>query len=1222
MYTETDKNVHPFFTQLGGKEPHLDDKTRAKPILTGTKPTLEDRTQTAETHGIDSILTGQTDVGHDKPKRTDSKRKPKSEKGSTKPRNQPTLGEMMGTKPLLPQNGAAINTDACDESTKNAGRQKRRRTSQFDSVEVGADDNSGTGVKPPDIALLPNKDRGSPQVQILMSSPLPPLATLENDGPQSKEDEVVVKTPPRKVLRLNANGKFSSPPSKKSNESSEPDSLPSKRRGRPRKAARQAEAVQLLAKLSYGTDDDSRITIGSKINSILHGELEVPIEKQKSPKKRTPQKPARSTHPLFLGKAKAPPALKAESPRKMSAITPGKLRVQTLSDRFPHGLQDVKEPDFISTLLRDRLLVKQPGARDPPFPAKDQVHVRSPATYTVKQPMSNATFDRICHRRKRKRKQARTLVHSHDSVLTTFASQLKTEDDRQVRPDGFHEPSQSLRVPHRRLISGEQMAQEIVKELSVQMPSEVEDELSLSSSERHIHSALHHVYAGLPHTMTAFDLCRGEPLAWTQKHAPVHSAHVLQPRGEIVVLRDWLKSLSVQAVGGAATQVKAGPSKLVEKAVKKKRKKKADDMDDFLVDSDEDLREMTELNEAEVESGTSSTRRAQASIVQTVQGNAKLSNAVLLSGPHGCGKSAAAYAVAKELGFKVFEISSSERRSGRDVLDRVGDLTENHNVRHHGTVQEDISTPAESTQHDEAFQNDLASGRQGKMNAFFQPQAVKKKPAPARVNALNNAQAKPKSTHKKLKAIEELIAKKPQKDQQQSLILLEEVDILFKDDKDFWTTVMKLMITSKRPFIMTCNDEDTVPFQAMVLHAVLRFTQPSPDLAADYLLLVAAAEGHLLRRDPVLALYRHNRSDLRASLVELNYWCQMGVGDPRGGLSWIYQRYPPGLDKDENGRTLRVASVHTYQDRMGFPSCFDVTPEDALLWAWHDLGIEPASALGWGSVDAIDDAGVARPENRRLQLNKLSRFSDALSAADAFSALGLPESAPFDPTLPDLPDKARGHYIEGRTLLQVDESVERFDTASAIYAATILSAYHNFEATVASPEQITKRILAGALSDQQMPVNPEILSRSSFACFDPIATISESALSANPGIFQSVFDGPMCTLALDLAPYVRTIVQYDKALEEQRERLSLLNTDGRASKRARTTRAARSALEGSQRSITRKERWFAKDLDMSAALATGGSDWPRLDHIAPSVTASSRDGTKDDGPPASSAEST
>lgn len=49
-----------------------------------------------------------------------------------------------------------------------------------------------------------------------------------------------------------------------------------------------------------------------------------------------------------------------------------------------------------------------------------------------------------------------------------------------------------------------------------------------------------------------------------------------------------------------------------------------------------------------------------------------------------------------------------------------------------------------------------------------------------------------------------------------------------------------------------------------------------------------------------------------------------------------------------------------------------------------------------------------------------------------------------------------------------------------------------------------------------------------------------------------------------------------------------------AGKRGRTTRAARSALEGGQRSLVRRARWWEDcEVDLVGVLGTGGRDWPR-----------------------------
>jgi len=51
---------------------------------------------------------------------------------------------------------------------------------------------------------------------------------------------------------------------------------------------------------------------------------------------------------------------------------------------------------------------------------------------------------------------------------------------------------------------------------------------------------------------------------------------------------------------------------------------------------------------------------------------------------------------------------------------------------------------------------------------------------------------------------------KPTGSIRQSLILLEEVDILFKEDNNFWNTVTSIIKECKRPVVCTCNGKFSI----------------------------------------------------------------------------------------------------------------------------------------------------------------------------------------------------------------------------------------------------------------------------------------------------------------------------------------------------------------------------------------------------------------------------
>lgn len=493
------------------------------------------------------------------------------------------------------------------------------------------------------------------------------------------------------------------------------------------------------------------------------------------------------------------------------------------------------------------------------------------------------------------------------------------------------------------------------------------------------------------------------PLPWCQKHAPTEWSDVLQPKaGE---LHAWLKRLAVHNVKQGLNH----KSKVLSKR-RKKMKKHDDELDDFIVEDDED-------------------------------DSKKVKNAILLVGPNGCGKTASVYAVAKELGFEVFEIHSGMRRSQKDIFDRVGDMAQNHMVQSGHTASRDSSVvpelSASSSQEDHA---------QPSVTSFFGDKA-KRLLQDLRSNTLQ-----------------------PTREQRQSLILFEEVDQLFDEDRGFWTAVQSLSTHSKRPVIMTCNDLERIPLDELDLFTILHYERPRTDTVMAYLSYVVATEGHIIDAHALHHLYESKGRDLRATIAELEFWCQMTVGSDKGGLDW----YPRFTSKSCAKTTdERIFSKGTYRTGL------DLIPFDSIDLQSNLEYFE--QCLNIPVTDWLEDASSGFLKHESTSQLQALRVAELLSDTDL---LGTNVKPTF---------------------------------AAEIYQAQLLT-----------PPDPTAFVLNHIIVRHYQ--KDDIYHFSSLAHL----AIERPIFPPAQGRLAPSLDMPRSVLAADVAPYARSIAAFDHRLEQQR----------------------------------------------------------------------------------------
>uniref|UniRef100_A0A8D2CD49 ATPase family AAA domain-containing protein 5 n=1 Tax=Sus scrofa TaxID=9823 RepID=A0A8D2CD49_PIG len=288
----------------------------------------------------------------------------------------------------------------------------------------------------------------------------------------------------------------------------------------------------------------------------------------------------------------------------------------------------------------------------------------------------------------------------------------------------------------------------------------------------------------------------------------------------------------------------------------------------------------------------------------------RLCNTVLITGPTGVGKTAAVYACAQELGFKIFEVNASSQRSGRQILSQLKEATQSHQVDKQGVnsqkpcffnsynigkspkklssprkvvVTSPRKLPPPSPQSSgpkralpprtlaNYFKVSSKPKNNEEIGAFLENNKGIK-------NSFEQKQIIPtKSTNTGTSNVKEFGAEEPNRKNATSLILFEEVDVIFEEDAGFLNAVKTFMATTKRPVILTTSDP-TFSLMFDGCFEEINFNTPSLLNVASYLQTICLTENFRTDIKDFVTLLTANTCDVRKSILYLQFWIRSGGG--------------------------------------------------------------------------------------------------------------------------------------------------------------------------------------------------------------------------------------------------------------------------------------------------------------------------------------------------------
>ncbi|CAN6320592.1 unnamed protein product [Urochloa humidicola] len=232
-------------------------------------------------------------------------------------------------------------------------------------------------------------------------------------------------------------------------------------------------------------------------------------------------------------------------------------------------------------------------------------------------------------------------------------------------------------------------------------------------------------------------------------------------------------------------------------------------------------------------------------------------NVLLITGPVGCGKSAAVFACAREQGFNVIEVNTSDMRNGSYVRQKFEEATKSHGLEKWS--QEEVINPLR----DDSLDPDTGTPDRTEYQQTVFCDAT------TRVAIDCDQQKSPLGYYSGSKVSDEA----PKQVVNKTLILFEDVDTVFDEDRGFISTILKMAETTKWPIILTSNRKDP-SLPNLLDQLVLDFKYPSTSELLSHVTMICKSEGLDITVPQLKHVVDICLGDIRRTVMLLQFWYQ------------------------------------------------------------------------------------------------------------------------------------------------------------------------------------------------------------------------------------------------------------------------------------------------------------------------------------------------------------